>query len=299
MSQVSATPLSALLREDQNLLVLSCQNSAWKVIYQVGDGWILDRNSPQLLILQLSHQSAQACIVMDSHKDSRFAQFRLEDMHFRSSLCLPLHSDRGAFVGAVLVEDRQRIQAFGLQDVPRWSQAARPVAEALTPKTPRNWAAPAVSPAHMVAGALALGCGLWMMRGLWFSRPLPRPPAARVLSRQQASPETIALSIVGALSRNDYQAAYALSSVADGQGESLNKFQTEATGWKGTPENIRSFQYRRAVVLGHDEKSCRVELVGIGPAQGKPSLRLDLVRSKDGWRWAPPWVHPLKRNDRP
>ena len=151
MLQGCAEDLTSLLKDEQKLLVLSFTKSKWTVVRQSGDGWVLDRDSPQLHLLKLTSQSPEPCLVMDSHKDPRFERFRPEEMVFRSSLCLPLRGPKGEFLGAVLVEDRKKLQSFGFQDVERWSAAIRPLANAIQQAVEQETSTPRLSSHQQIA----------------------------------------------------------------------------------------------------------------------------------------------------
>lgn len=269
------------LREGQSLLLLSYAQGSWTSLLKSGGNWDLERPGPQLLVLQTAWKTGEPVLVMDAEKDPRFQSYL---PGFRSCLCLPIRGTSGLFLGALVVEDQERIQSFHHEDARSWAKALEPtrlkMAQAAEPK-----ARSGPRPALFVLPVVALGALLWRLGSV--STPPPKSSeTAGLRSRQTADSETIARSLLAALVRSDYAAVQALSSKSR---SGATEFQLQAEKWKGDPQRTRSLAFRELRKVHESEEICEFALVGTGPATGLPPVTLTLVKSAEGWHWSPPW----------
>jgi len=278
------------LPRGQRFLALRQVSAHWTVLHQVGEGWDLQGTSPRLLLLQGANESGEPCLVMESHNDPRFTSFRPEQLPFRSALCLPMISSTGLFLGAVLLEDPERPRAFQFQDAEVWRSKVGILVQALE-RLPTPKSEPPFLTTGRLAMVVALGV-LCVLTAVGFSRPRPKPVktpiSSKLQTRQMASPQTVASSFVGALSRRDYRVAFALTVDGEKKSGSYNHFVQWVERWSGDQRQAWSLQYREVRLEEEGKDACKVALTATGPAQGMPPLHLELVRLEGGWRLQTP-----------
>lgn len=281
--------LRARLRERQCLLLVTFGKGKWTTLLKVGEGWVLDRPGPQLFVIQQAYESGQPCIILDAEKDPRLGEFGPYSGGFRSCLCLPLKAETGQFLGVLLLEDRERIQAFQPSDTAQWMSAVEPAQREMAASIPLSQmrAGPVSSPVLKV-GLLGAAAALlaWGLAARSPTQP-PPPTLSRLPSRAQASPEMVARSLVAALVRRDFAAAQALSSLEGKLG--AERFRSETEKWMGDPRQTRSLAFREVQKVAEKEGRCQLSLVGMGEAEGFPAIPISLIQTDKGWRWQPSW----------
>jgi len=251
--------LLARLRERQCLLLVTFGEGKWTTLLKVGEGWVLDRPGPQLFVIQQAYKSGQPCIILDAEKDPRLGEFGPHSGGFRSCLCLPLKAETGQFLGVLLLEDRERIQAFQPSDTAQWMSAVEPAQREMAASIPLSQmrAGPGSSPIIKV-GLLGAATALlaWGLAAR-IPTPSPAPPSlSRLPSRAQASPEMVARSLVAALARGDFAGAQALSTLEGKVGAA--RFRSEAEKWMGDPRHARSLAFREVQKLAEKEDRCQL-----------------------------------------
>lgn len=280
-----ARDLAEGLLKGQRLLALRQVAAHWSILYQLGDGWDLQGQSPRLLLLKLANQSGEPSLVMESQNDPRFSSYPSSELPFRSALCLPLLSSAGGFLGAILLEDPERPRAFLFQDAEHWKSKVEPLVQALERLPIAKPELPFLSPGRLIV--LAVVVALCIAMGVGASRPQSKPtktPGGKLQTRKTASPEIVAASFVSALSRRDFRAAYALTVDGEKKSGSFNHFVQWAEGWRGEQRQAWSLQYRQVRLAEEGQDFCKVALDALGPAKEMPPLYLELLRLEEGWR---------------